>query len=38
MITDWVNDVPALKHTVKFKCEKCKSDNEVELQGMQNFF
>ena len=38
MITDWVNDVPALKHTVKFKCETCKSDNEVELQGMQNFF
>ena len=37
-ITDWVNDMPALKHIAKFKCEECKHDSETVIQGMQNFF
>ena len=37
-ITDWVNDMPALKHIAKFKCEECKNDSETVIQGMQNFF
>lgn len=37
-IQDFIENQPMLKHTVKFKCEKCGHENEVELVGLQSFF
>lgn len=37
-IMAFVEDLPKLSKDVKFKCEKCKHDNEYTLQGIQDFF
>lgn len=37
-IQEFIENQPMLKHTVKFKCEKCGHDNEIELIGLQSFF
>lgn len=37
-IQEFIENQPMLKHTVKFKCEKCGHDNEIELVGLQSFF
>ena len=37
-ITEWFQGMPALSHTVEWKCNKCDNDNKVELRGLQNFF
>ena len=37
-ITEWFQSMPALTHTIKWDCNKCKHKNEVELRGLQNFF
>jgi len=37
-IKDYVEAMPALKHEVNFVCEKCKTENDVVLTGMQDFF
>lgn len=30
--------MPRLKETVNFKCEKCKAEDTIELEGLQSFF
>ncbi len=37
-IQNFIENQPMLKHIVKFKCEKCGHENEVELVGLQSFF
>jgi hypothetical protein len=37
-VTDFLAEMPTLKHDVKFKCEHCKADNEVQLSGLADFF
>ena len=38
LIMEWVRDLPKLTHDIKFKCENCDKDNEITLQGIQDFF
>ena len=38
MITNFAQNVPKLKHTEKYECKKCKTENKVELEGLQDFF
>lgn len=37
-IASFFSDLPALTHTVEFKCGSCGHDNEIELRGLQSFF
>ena len=38
LLTGFLEDMPALKHTAQFKCEKCGTENELELKGLSDFF
>lgn len=38
MVSSYLKDMPSVKHTIKFDCEKCDVHNEVLLEGMQSFF
>lgn len=31
-------DMPALRHKVEYKCEKCSHENSITLRGIQDFF
>lgn len=31
-------DIPAVEHTAKMKCNNCSKDNDIELRGLQSFF
>ena len=37
-ITDFVEGMPTLKHVIQNKCVKCGHDNELILEGLQDFF
>lgn len=37
-IKDWIENIPQLRHTIKFKCKECGTDNEREVAGITNFF
>ena len=37
-LKEFFDDMPVMKHDVKFKCEKCEKDNIVTLQGLNSFF
>ena len=37
-ITDFFQNMPSLKHSITWKCEKCGEDDEIELEGLQSFF
>ena len=37
-VTEWFGNMPALTHTLKWKCKNCGHDNEMELRGLQSFF
>jgi len=37
-ITEFLENMPALKHDAKFKCKKCGHDNNVLLKGLSDFF
>lgn len=37
-IMNFVQDMPQLKHEVKFVCESCQHENSFILQGMNDFF
>ena len=37
-IRDFFETMPALKHTVKYKCETCGEDKETTIQGLYSFF
>ena len=35
---DFFKTMPKLKHTIKYKCEKCGAEVKHELQGLLDFF
>ena len=37
-IQAYIEDVPKLQYTVKFKCAECGHDNEILLEGIESFF
>ena len=37
-MTDFLENMPSLKHNAKFECTKCGSKNTVELKGLSDFF
>ena len=37
-IKDFFDTMPALKHTVKYKCETCGEEKETTIQGLNSFF
>lgn len=37
-LTDFFNDMPKLKHTLKWRCAECGCDESVTIEGMANFF
>jgi len=38
MIKDFFDNMPVLKHTVKYKCNTCGEEKETILQGLNSFF
>jgi len=38
MLTEFLGEMPALKHQAKFNCKKCGTENELELKGLSDFF
>ena len=36
-IREFVESAPKMKHDINYKCESCKADNTVELEGMNDF-
>ena len=38
LIRDFFDNIPVLKHTVKYKCETCGEKKETILQGLNSFF
>ena len=37
-VTSFIEDMPSLKHTAEFMCQKCTEKNELELKGLTDFF
>ena len=37
-ITNFISEMPSLKHEVKFKCTSCEADNTIVLEGINDFF
>ncbi len=37
-VSQFLEDMPALKHVAEFECEKCEAHNELELKGLSDFF
>ena len=37
-LKEFFDDMPVLKHTVKYKCETCGEEKETTLQGLNSFF
>jgi hypothetical protein len=37
-IQEFLNDVPKLEKTLKFKCNKCSYEEDLRLEGIQSFF
>jgi len=37
-ITDFMTNMPKLSHDISFDCESCKENNQVVIEGLQNFF
>ena len=37
-LSDFMENMPALKHEVEFECKNCQHENKVELKGLSDFF
>jgi len=37
-LSEFVNSIPKLKHTIDFKCAGCGEDNSIKLEGVYDFF
>ena len=37
-LKDFFDNMPVMKHDIKYKCEKCEKDNKTTLQGLNSFF
>ena len=38
LVTDFIETMPKLEHTVKFNCLHCDHKNNIKIEGMQSFF
>lgn len=38
LLTEFFNNIPKLKHTIKWSCGQCGCDESVDIEGMANFF
>ena len=38
VLADFVKDLPQVQYLIKFDCESCGEDNEIEIKGFENFF
>ena len=36
-IRNYIENIPKLSHNINFKCEKCSSDNNITVEGLQSF-
>lgn len=37
-LRNFVENIPQMKHDIKFKCQSCEHDNEITLKGTNDFF
>lgn len=37
-IASFFENMPALRHTVEYKCHKCETENKINMRGIQDFF
>ena len=37
-LSDYLENMPAVKHTIEFECSDCGHANKLKLEGMQSFF
>ena len=37
-VSSFLENMPSLKHSVEFTCEKCEAENKLELKGLADFF
>ena len=37
-IRNFFDTMPKMKKTIHFKCNKCEHEEDIELEGIQNFF
>lgn len=37
-LSEFLQEMPALKHVAEFKCVSCEEDNKLELKGLSDFF
>ena len=37
-VLDWFNNIPVLRHEIKWTCPACKKESSVKLNGLQDFF
>lgn len=38
IILDWFNNIPVLRHEIKWKCKDCGKESSTTLNGLQDFF
>jgi translation initiation factor IF-3 len=37
-IQNFFETAPKIKHTIEFKCRKCKYEENIPVEGLQSFF
>jgi DNA-directed RNA polymerase subunit M/transcription elongation factor TFIIS len=37
-IAEFLENIPALEHEIKYKCTECSTENEIKLKGLADFF
>ena len=37
-VTEFLEELPAMRHLAEFDCQKCSTHNELELKGLSDFF
>ena len=37
-VSSFLENMPSLRHSVEFTCEKCQAENKLELKGLADFF
>lgn len=38
LLSEFITNIPAVKHDLDYSCDKCGHDNSIEIKGMQSFF
>lgn len=37
-VAEFLENIPALEHDIKYKCTECSTENEIKLKGLADFF